>query len=198
MNSDEERICELLDSHGLSPERFSKEEMRQGKTPDFRVSHDGEFLFFCEVKSIDKDIWLDKQLDAAPPGVIVGGSRNDPIYNRLTDDVHSAMKQFDAVNKDIRYPNVLSVVNHDDMCGFLDLIAVIMGYALTDDGGAHAIFGQFSEGRIKQEKARIHLFIWVDDFKPKQFFFSQTHEAHHYTLCNSFGIDPASIRQIGS
>ena len=198
MNNDEETIYDLLNAHRLSAEEFSKEEKRQGKTPDFRVSFNGEFRFFCEVKAIDKDTWLDKQLDAAPPGVIVGGSRNDPIYNRLTDDVHSAIKQFDAVNCDVRYPNVLALVNHDKKCGFLDLIAIITGLALTNNRGAHAIFGRFSQGRIREEKARIHLFIWVDDFKANQFLFSQTHEAHHHTLCDLFGVDPASIRQVGS
>lgn len=64
MNKDEERIYELLNSYKLICERFSKKEKHPGKTPDFRVFQDGELKFFCEVKSIDVDSWLDKQLDA--------------------------------------------------------------------------------------------------------------------------------------
>ena len=198
MNRDEKEICNLLGLHDLSAESFSKEEKRRRKTPDFRVSHGREFRFFCEVKSIDKDLWLDKRLDMSPSGVIVGESRNDPIYNRLTDDIHTAVKQFDAVNAELTYPNVLSWVNHDRHCGFLDLIAVLTGNALTDDGGALPIFQQFSEGRIRGEKARIHLYIWLDEFKPKRLLFNQAHQVHHQTLCNLFGVDPASIKQIRS
>jgi hypothetical protein len=198
MNKDEERIYELLNSYKLICERFSKKEKHPGKTPDFRVFQDGELKFFCEVKSIDVDSWLDKQLDAAPSGVVVGGLRNDPIYNRLTSDVHAAVKQFDAVNEDLNHPNVLALANHDKKCGFIDLIAVITGYALTNEGGPLPFFGKFSKGRIRLEKERIHLFIWKDDFKPKQFLLSQSHTSHHDTLCNIFGINPNSIKQIGS
>jgi hypothetical protein len=198
MNKDEETICELLSSYSLLAERFSKEEGRQGKTPDFRVLLRETLQFFCEVKSIDKDTWLDKQLDKAPSGGIAGGKRKDPIYNRLTDDIHTAIKQFDAVNEHLNYPNVLAFVNHDEMCGFLDLIAVLTGNALTDDGKSLSLFKCFSEGRIRDEKKNIHLFIWVDDFKPKRLLFGQTHERHHHLLCSLFGIDPSSIKQIDS
>lgn len=197
MNKDEEIICELLNSYSLSAERFSKEECRQGKTPDFRVFHSKSPQFFCEVKSIDKDTWLDKQFKKAPSGVLVGGERNDPIYNRLTDDIHKSIKQFDAVNEDLNYPNVLALVNHDEMCGVPDLYAVLTGNALTDDGGVISLFQNYSEGRIRDEKKRIHLFLWVDDFKPKFFLFAETNEKHYHTLCSLFGINPDSIKQIG-
>lgn len=197
MNKDEENICELFSSYSLAAERFSKEEIRQGKTPDFRVFHRETPQFFCEVKSIDKDLWLDNQLDIAPSGVLVGGERKDPIYNRLTDDIHTAIKQFDAVNEDLTYPNVLAFINHDKMCGVPDLYAVLTGNVLTNDSGSLAPFQYFSEGRIRDEKKRIHLFLWIDDFKPRFFLFAETSEKHYRTLSSLFGINPDLIKQIG-
>lgn len=43
-------------------ERFSKSEMRQGKTPDFRVFKGADFVLYCESKHVQYDDWLDKQL----------------------------------------------------------------------------------------------------------------------------------------
>ena len=52
---DETLVIKLLAEKGLRAERFSKTEIRQGKTPDFRVFKDEALRFFCEVKSIDED-----------------------------------------------------------------------------------------------------------------------------------------------
>lgn len=76
------------------------------------------------------------QVNSAAPGELVGGARNDPIFNRLTADIHEAVKQFDAVNRDQEYPNVLALVNHDDMCGFNDVLGILTGNFYASDGGA--------------------------------------------------------------
>ena len=96
IDPDEVMVKKYLEERGFTCERFSKEETRLGKTPDFCVFQDGTFVFFCEVKSSPKDRWLDKLLEDAPPGKIMGGGRSDPIFNRLTTDLHSAVKQLDA------------------------------------------------------------------------------------------------------
>src|SRR5258708_40320025 len=42
-----ERVAlDLLIRHGLRGERFSKDEMKKSKTPDFRVFKDDQFIFF--------------------------------------------------------------------------------------------------------------------------------------------------------
>lgn len=198
MDIDEERVKRYLEDRGLTAERFSKGEKRAGKTPDFRVFRNGEFLFYCEVKSSPEDRWLNEQLNDAAPDELVGGLRNDPIFNRLTVDIHEAVKQFDAVNRDQKHPNILALVNHDDMCGFNDLLAILTGNFYANDGAAHPIYRQFSHGRIKNEKGKVHLFIWLDDHKPDRLLFSQTDEAHHATLCAAFGVKQNKIVQIDS
>ena len=196
MKVDEERVKMYLEGRGFTLERFSEAEMNAGKTPDFRVSRNGDFLFYCEVKSISKDEWLNQQLKSPDPDGMAGGLRNDPTYNRLTADIHQAIKQFDAVNKDQKYPNVLSFVNHNHMCDNWDLISILTGNAYTNDGEILPIYRQFSHGRIKNERKNIHLFIWLDDRKPDQLLFSQTNENHHAALCKMFNITQSEIKQI--
>ena len=194
---DERLVADFLASKGLRAEEFSKEERTQSKTPDFRVFHGQDFAFFCEVKSMSRDEWLDKQLDAAQPGEIVGGGRPDPTYNRISQKIHGAFKQFDAVNPDLVHPNVLVLVNHDKDSDVKDLDLVCSGGFFTEDGKWLPIGRKFSEGRIRDKKRRIHLFIWIDDFNggPKHYL-RYNREAQEYldSLCDYFGSDPASIR----
>jgi hypothetical protein len=198
MDADEEKVKRYLEKRGFTVERFTKIETRSSQTPDFRVFQNAEFLFYCEVKSILEDRWLDKQLNSATHSKLMGGNRKDPIFNRLAKDIHDAVKQFDAVNKDQKYPNVLTLVNHDDMCGFDDLLGVLTGNFYSNDGTAHPIYRQFSDGRIKDEKEKIHLFIWLDDHKPDRWFLSQTKESHHTALCALLDIEQNEIKQIGT
>jgi hypothetical protein len=198
VDPDELRVKGYFASKGLRAKRFSKAETRAGKTPDFRVFQNDTLLFYCEVKSSPEDRWLDKQFEGVPPGTLVGGARPDPIFNRLTKDIHAAVKQFEAVNGDQQHPNVLALVNHDDMCNVHDLIGVLTGNFYGESGTASPIYKQYSEGRIQGDRSKIHLFIWLDDQKPEGLLFGQSHDAHHETLCKAFGVDPRGIRQIGS
>ena len=198
MDPDEERVKHYLEERGFSVERFSKAEVRAGKTPDFCVFQNGTFLFYCEVKSSPEDRWLDEQLNNAASGELVGGARNDPIFNRLTSDIHEAVKQFDAVNKDQKHPNILALVNHDNMCGFNDLLGILTGNFYANDGTAHPIYRRFSHGRIKDEKRMVHLFVWLDDHKPDRLLFTQADDAHHASLCTAFCVSQNEIKQIGS
>ena len=198
MDPDEEKVKRYFEERGFSAERFSKTETRTGKTPDFRVFRNGEFLFYCEVKSSPDDRWLGEQLNRALPCKVAGGVRSDPIFNRLAKDIREAVKQFDAVNKDQRYPNVLVLVNHDDMCGFNDLLGVLTGNFYSDDGTAHLIYRKFSHGRIKDQRVKVHLYILIDDHKQPHLLFSQTEETHHAMLCTAFGIEQNEINQVSS
>ena len=183
MNNTEEFVANELSKQGLYCQRFSKSEIKKGKTPDYRVFRSDQFEFFCEVKEIKKDDWAQ-------------GLRNDPIFNRLTDDIHTAVKQFDAVNPDNSSPNVLAFVNNDRMCGSLDLIGVLTGGLLLEGGGMAEIYQKFSKGRIKNEKDRINLYLWYDSFKANKVLFNQNNDKHLKKLCRCFNIDPGSIKPI--
>jgi len=194
----EARVQEFLTSTGLRVERFSKAEMRQGRTPDFRVHANDELAFYCEVKTAQEDEWLDRQLAAAPPLTLVGGSRPDPTYNRISNYIHSAVRQFDAVNPSMEYPNILAIVNGDDGAGITDLIQVLTGNAYCEVGEVWPMFREHSEGRIREQKLRVHLYLWFNDWKPgkPQMFFPEIHPEHHAALCQYFSVDPAGLKRL--
>ena len=88
-------------------------------------------------------------------------------------------------------------VFHDEKCKIHDLINILTGVDLANNGSVLPLFQYYSEGRIRDEKKRIHLFLWVDSIDSKGFLFSDTNESHYHALCNLFGKDPNSIKQIG-
>lgn len=196
MPDSETVVDQFLANYGLVAKRFTKSERRSGKTPDYKVLRGHQLQFFCEVKNSQKDQWLDDLLDQAEPGEIVGGLRNDPVFNRLTAHIHKARKQFDAVNTNANYPNVLAFHNEDKQAGFLDLLAVTTGNFFAEDGSVHPIYKNFSEGRVKADIERIHLFIWLDDHKPSQFLFNSINSRYQEQLCSVFGYDPSDIKVV--
>jgi len=194
----EARVQEYLTGTGLRVERFSKAEMRKGRTPDFRVFADEALAFYCEVKTAQEDEWLDKQLDAAPPLTLVGGSRQDPKYNRISNYIHSAVKQLDAVNPAMDLPNVLAIVNGDDGAAFTHLIRVLTGNAYFESDEVISMFREYSEGRIREAKLRVHLYLWFNEWKagePQQFF-PEVHPEHHAALCSHFGVNAARLKRL--
>ncbi len=193
MPNSEAVVEQFLGTYGLATERYRKSERRSGKTPDYKVLQDERLVFFCEVKNSEKDRWLDDLLDQADSGEVVGGLRSDPIFNRLTSHIHNARKQFDAVNPDQDKPNVLAFHNEDKRAGFLDLLAVTTGNFFADDGKVFPIYKNFSEGRIKADVERIHLFIWLDEYKPFRFLFNTISSRHQGELCSVFRFDPSGI-----
>lgn len=179
---DEAIVVQYLTKRRFRCTSFTKAERRRGKTPDFRVYREDDFLFFCEAKSIASDKWL-------------GGTRSDPIPNRISADIHDAVQQFDAVNL-AGSPNVLAILNHDHECDSDDLISVLTGNAYTKDGSILPIYRSYSEGRIRNEKLRIHLFLWFSDEEDPKFIFTESDEVHHQNLCKWFDVAPSMIPRL--
>ncbi len=194
----EDMVKAFLEKYQLRVERFSSAEMASGKTPDFRVFSGSDLQLYCEVKSPEEDTWLDDKLDHAIPGEIVGGLRNDPIFNRLTAHIHKARQQFDAVNPNEAVPNVLAFYNQDKYSGYLDLLAVTTGNFFSEDGSVFPIYKNYSEGRVKKDIERIHLYIWLDQHKPHRFLFNTINSKYQGSLCSRFGIDPQRLELVHS
>jgi hypothetical protein len=96
------------------------------------------------------------------------------------------------------HPNVLAIVNGDNMAGFTDLIQVLTGNAYCESGEVISMFREYSEGRIREEKLRVHLYLWFNDWKlgPPQMFFPELHAAHHAALCQHFSVDSTSMKRL--
>jgi hypothetical protein len=181
----EEYVATSMSKRGFHCERFSKAEMRSGKTPDFRVFIDGEFSFFLEVKEVQES-------------ASDSGAREDPVFNRLTDDIHTATKQFKAVNTDHEHPNVLAIVNNDVQCGSLDLVGVVTGNLLLEGGEKAPIYTKYACGRINKDLKQIDLIAWFDARKAKadpNFFIGPPFCDY---ICKVFEVDPLELPRVGT
>ncbi len=147
----------FLEKHHLTTERIPE---GNSKTPDLKVFKDHEFAFYCEIKSLN-DPWLDEELAKTLPLTLVGGSRPDPTFNRVSSAITRAAKQLMAANPEREKPNVLALINFDDASDEQDLLAVLTGNFYADNGSIHPIYKNYSEGRIKELKPLFDLFIWV-------------------------------------
>jgi hypothetical protein len=194
LNLGEQVAVEFFVKYGLRCERFTEQERRQRKTPDFRVFNEAEFVLYSEAKHIQEDTWLDDQMATAPAGVPVGGLRPDPIFNRISNHIHEAAKQFLAVNPDHEYPNVLVFTNSDHLCTLKDLVSVFTGNFYADSGAVDYIYGHFSDGRIREEKYLIDVYVWRDD-EPKALDKIRLVKSSKYfnALCTLFGVDSSKI-----
>jgi hypothetical protein len=167
------------------------------ETPDFKVMRAGRVIAFCEVKS-PRDDWLDEQIDAAPPGQLAGGHRPDPTFNRIARLVKKAASQFDAVNADRSLPNILVLVNHADASNVDDLVVTLTGTFVTDSGEHIPTVRHLSEGRIRQARHRIDLYVWIDvKTSAVQYRFNDASQQRFIDdLCNLLGRDPSDIQDI--
>ena len=197
--SDEALVHGYWQGKGFTVGSYSKNEMRDLKTPDFRLSRNGVDVALCEVKSFQKDAWLESQMKNAATGEVVGGLRNDPIFNRISNAIHTAMKQFQSVNSNHSLFNFLFVVNHDTSARYEDLLRVLTGYEDPLHGVYDLTCAQFSEGRIREEKKEIDLYIWTNstksgDLRPPSYYFGNWES--RTSVCNLLGIDPARVKNI--
>jgi hypothetical protein len=59
-------------------------------------------------------------------------------------------------------PNILAIANHHDAFDAGDLIETLTGMFHADDGTRHPTMRHVSEGRIREAKRRIDLYLWID------------------------------------
>ena len=158
-HADLDLVAAYLAARGLSAERFSKEEILIGKTPDFRVRKGGAIVAYCEVKAPQDDPWLDDLLRNAPPDTIVGGARPDPTFKRLTRHLKKSALQFAAVNPGRTELNVLAYVNHEDGSRYADLREVLTGYFHASNGR------RFPTMRPPAEATEVDVYLWFEGAK---------------------------------
>lgn len=194
----EQIVKEFLEGKGLIVNRFSKKEIREKKTPDYKIYHGDSLVFYCEVKESEKDTWLSEKLEKAAADEIVGGSRSDPIFNRLTTHIHKAKKQFESVNPSHETPNILAFYNADEGCGLNDLLGVVSGGFMSENGPIKGVYERYSEGRLKEDLEHIDLVIWLDKYKPFRYLFVKQDHALNQLLSTYFKYDYGSTYWINT
>jgi hypothetical protein len=180
-------------------EALSKSEMRERKTPDFRLSRHGVDVAFCEVKSFQRDEWLEEQIRKIPGGTTAGRLRPDPIFNRISNAIHTAALQFDSVNSKHELLNFLFLVNHDTSATADDLDRVLTGYENVRMGILDPTSTQYSNGRIHEQRTKIDLYVWQDyvdgRLRGSMYRVMGNPETTRW-VSGLLGIDPAVVRNI--
>jgi hypothetical protein len=155
---DLERVRAYFQDRSLSTARFSQEETQRQRTPDFKVLRRDELVAYCEVKS-PYDPWLDGLVDNAAAGEVVGGTRSDPIFNRLSRHISTAAMQFRAVNSDRSSLNILAFVNHDSASHIGDLVETLTGKFVAADG-EHIPTMPHMVDRLCVDRIEIDVYLW--------------------------------------
>ena len=132
---------------------------------------------------------------------MAGGLRPDPIFNRISNAIHTAFKQFESVNSDHRLMNFLFLVNHDTSAKPEDLDRVLTGFENPRMGILDPTCVRFSQGRIFREKGKIDLYAWLDihgdQIRSSEYRVPGNPESRQW-VCGLLGIEPSRVRNIPS
>ncbi|ULK98502.1 50S ribosomal protein L30 [Bradyrhizobium sp. I71] len=142
----------------------------KNKSPDFKLMKGGELKAYCELKSPRDDRVLAVPRDLKP-GEIRREIRENPAAHALARVIEKAAAQFDAVNPDHVYPNILIIVSHARLRGPVDLHLAIAGLPVPGGGTGFLLVDpnekDFKKAWEKQRKLwddarKIDLFYWID------------------------------------
>lgn len=172
-NFGETLVSDFLTQLGLKPIKINEGDEQ---TPDFEVNNmNDELFFFMEEKTIDSDTFLDE----VEPGIIISG--NDPSENALETKFRKAVKQFKSVNPDHSKPNVLAIVNLNDMVNITDLYISLTGKGITEDG---KVVPLRRVGRVKNDIEHVDLCLWFDKEGLRDLLWVSGNEVHTKLLKN--------------
>jgi hypothetical protein len=136
------------------------------KTPDLRLSNSaGNIVAHCEVKST-RDNWLRELWEKAEPGqTSVGGSRPDPVFNRIGRNLLKAAVQFSEYQPSADFPTLVVLVNYDTAASFNDLVETLTGKLLLQ-GNKFAYTRPVDPSWIAPALAAIDAVGWINARRP--------------------------------
>jgi len=174
-------------------QRFSKEEIAEGKNADFKLIRDSKLCGYCELKS-PRDDWVFEFPDKSKPDEAVLKTRQSPTSNNLARQIKSAAEQFDAVNPNHELPNVLVIVNHAPGRTRSDLHITLTGVPVP--GGPSLFTLKLDHQKeVWEAVRRIDLFIWVDPQTGSWQPLYANDAPHREAACSLLGIQDGSRKQ---
>lgn len=155
----------LFETHfRINLQKIDEQGGRTGSTSDFELVHDGQRVFVCELKdfentepSVENGWNIVHHADGS-----VESFRKSNAINRISKDIAKAHKQL------IKYsePKILVFLNHTSRLNVGDFDETFRGYIiLGEENGVrytNTAARPASEGKIKELKWEIDLYIWVD------------------------------------
>src|SRR4030095_1382187 len=163
----EQVIIEELSRQGLRVERFSKQELRAGQTPDFRVYRGDEFAFYCEVKDLNDADPLWNHVREVAPGIKRAEQVRLGFIGDLAivDKIEKAVGQFSAVDPARSQLRVLAFVNlHDRVYG--DVLHELL---YGSENGRWDWTTDEARVRVERVRMQIDAYWWIErhDFQPR-------------------------------
>lgn len=131
-------------------------------TADFELISDGKVVAVAELKTFQPGDAAEVGLDCQDDELIAGVLDNDNGTERVGNAINKAAKQL----RGYECPKVLVLLNFDECMDECDLVAAYRGelnYSGSD--GRRTVdrsAARVAEGRIKEKKRLIDVFLWVD------------------------------------
>ena len=144
------------------------------KTPDYMYKPDSDLIFVAELKDIIRGLVSEKTGWKKDNG---WWRKKENAVKKVADKIHEAYKQLKKYNS----PKVLIILNYDPSVDFNDLNETYDGFLDYGSPGSIQIrntaSAKIANGRIKDEKDKIDLYIWIDGRDNNKFSFRTTSDA---------------------
>ena len=149
-------------------------------TPDYELVVEGKRCAVLEAKRLERAPRTPENgWRVSRHGPITRATREDNGPSRVTALIHKACRQFSAFSD----PKILAFVNDENMLDALDMEEAFNGslyYGNEQIGYANTSSAKIANGRIREEKKNIDLFIWMDRYKTRNPVFRfATDTGHH-------------------
>ena len=169
----EQYIQNLFKSrYGINLNKINEHGGNNGLTPDFECVSYGQRIFVCELKEFI-DVPLSKKSGRTIINHTDGSIEsygNDNAINRISKDIYKAHKQ---LSKYIE-PKILIFLSNTSLLNVRDLDETFNGFSILAVEGNTRYVNIFakraSDGKIKNIKKEIDLYIWVESADDKIYF----------------------------
>jgi hypothetical protein len=158
----------LLNLYGVQLRKLPESKSDGKKTPDFELLDGGTRCAVMEVKTLDyTPRTLENGWTVEIDDIIKKAERIDNSPKRVATLINKAWKQL----SDFAEPKILTFVNDEPVADNLDLEEALNGFMTyeNEEGFSYNNFSSISlaNGRIKDLKWNIDLYIWIDRVRRK-------------------------------
>jgi hypothetical protein len=149
--------------------------------PDFEYIRDGQRVFVAELKDIEyhppseQRGWTIPKPDEKSHRF---SHKTDNAVSRVADKIHDAFRQL----KTSPPPRILILLNGDSMVDVKDLEEAFTGqhvYGSEAFSYVNVVSKKIAEGKIREEKSKIDLYIWIERRNEKIQFRYPTQVGHN-------------------
>ena len=168
IKEDEKHAKLFLEKYNLIVEKYDN--TNEEKRPDFRVLNKKDLVLFAEIKTFFSD--TNESL------------LHNTIYNKFSERINDAYKQFNSVNSLRMVPNVLFLFSQDFRVDWNKFQSFLNGY--YNYGSGFLNLKKFRDGRNIKSLHYIDLYIWLYNDSMKLFYINN-YERFTQKLFSIFG-----------